>query len=635
MSWKRFIHNYVETVSTAAEDFNQSQADMTWARIQSAYQSEKPVITLSQSIREFFIYSGAFSRPAVSAFAVAAIVLGIILFPSRKAYLVPEFIKGHPHLLVNGTRKPIEINQKIFYPADIVTSGGDYAGFSMVSPDGKEEKNIITVEPDSRVEIRREEKKDAGNDTPLLATVVNIKSGSSAASIRKLASHERFFMENPITSVEAKGTRYLVSYEPESSKTDIVLAEGKIKISEKTDVIHAGEESNEMILQHPSMVEIEKLPRKSIWVASDIIPDPYLKQLKKISRKILPSILDYSSLDRTGIRAAQIKDRIIFGVFAGELKFSPVYHRRFIAAVSRDNLLRVLFLDTENQRLIWEKKLDSGIVAKPVITDTGLFYVSGDGHIVQLNLASGRVQYKKKISSSSANPVLYKAYHPVWDNILIVVDNYRMSAIVAHNGQKIWSKSLDKKTLVHPVFREQFITINERGDIASYYLYNGDVLWRKNIPGIKRESHPIADSWMNDRFYLVNPAGISYALHKETGNILYSLDLENPVIMEPYVTPDTVQYFTKNSVLKVTNKHGKLLWEKKYHNPNAENKIFHLGGYTFLVGNDYVYKYSILDGNLQKYWAFPGAREILLSPGMDFFIVPMMDGRILTQKMQL
>lgn len=644
MSWKKYIYNIRELISNESfRIYKKIDHDQSWQYIQYSY--KKKLLNKTDSFFYFRwtdIFYGFNPNLKVS-LGIMSIFFGVVvsffLFSSDPGpYLVPEYIKGNPQILVQNKLKKIHLGEKIEYPVQIVTGMYDQVGFSLYSKESISEKKQISVQSNSVIMISRNElilrtlpfEKESYAQ---VITRVYIKKGSSAARIEKLSGQEKFFIENPISSVEARGTSYMVSYEPISRRTGIILKEGKIKILEKNNESNE-KEKNEMILNKPSMVQIERLPAKSIWTTTNNIPDPYVHQLRKIYARFSPSLLDYSSRDVTGRRAEKIKNSILFGVFSNDLKFSPVYYRKLIGAVSKDNLLRVLFLDSSNQRLLWEKKLSTGILTKPVITDNYLVYISEDGYLRALNIATGRQKYKTKVVvSQDAFINLIKTYHPVWDNMILVESDNQISYYISHTGKRIWSKRKEVSEKIYTLSRDELLLYNKNGKISAIYLYTGDILWSTNTQVSLQKSYFCEDPWMLERFYIVTRKGNLIAVNKENGKILFQKNFNGEPITNPYITPGTIQVFTRDSVLRVMNKKGMSIWEKNYQKQGGHIRISHIGPFVFVVGKTYVHKYSMENGSLLDSWHFLNAKEIFLSPGMDYIIVSMDSGRILTQKM--
>lgn len=628
MNWRQYIKKSRGLVfHESSKVYKKLNHNEIWNNIQSTcFVPAEANNQYSFSSFKSFFYRRSVYLPA-AAFSFLAVFF--LLFNTQpRPYMIPEYIKGTPHLQVNNQRKEIKLGEKIYYPAKIITGMYDQVGFSFFSDGGQSEKKQIAVQSNSKILITRTI--SAKNTTN---TTIFIEKGSSLAHISKLHSHEKFYIENPISKVEAKGTSYLVHYEPISSKSGIILKEGKIKISEKSNGDKSFDRKNEMILSEPSMVQIEHLPGKSIWTKNSNIPDPYTRELKKISQRFSPSLLDYSSKDVRGLRSKKIKNSILFGVFSDDLKFSPVYYRKLIAAVSNTNIIRVLFLDSKKQSLLWEKKLQNEILLKPVLTENHLIYISSDGFLNALSIANGNLKYRVKIGNPESTTGLTKTYHPVWENMILVETRRKLALYIASTGRQAWVKSKMPNERIKLISKDQILLYDMQGNLSSLYTYNGDTLWAKNISTNLKGSYIVNDPWMADRFYIVTINGMLYSFKIENGKRLFTFDIKSKPITNPYITPGTIQIFTKDASLKVLNKNGASLWEKSYTKRSGNIRISYIGSKVFVVSKTTVHQYSINDGSLVDSWEFPGAKEIFLSPGMDYIIVAKDDGEILTQLM--
>lgn len=215
------------------------------------------------------------------------------------------------------------------------------------------------------------------------------------------------------------------------------------------------------------------------------------------------------------------------GVGEHFVKITPVYRNGIGYAADLRGLVRAF--DSRNGEPKWEKQLDVYITGGLSIIDDLLVIGTYDGEILTLNINTGNVVWRTKVSSEVLSPAQ-------GENHIIVVRTIdgKIHALESSVGKLLWtySRSVPLLTLrgtSTPAVKNGIVVVGmDNGKLTALTLQSGTELWETPITIAKGRSElerlvdiDVSPIIIKDVVYAVSYQGRIAAVQMESGKILW------------------------------------------------------------------------------------------------------------------
>ncbi len=180
------------------------------------------------------------------------------------------------------------------------------------------------------------------------------------------------------------------------------------------------------------------------------------------------------------------------------------------------DLGRSKFLDAQGvhppYRKLW--KYDGGelIEFPPIVVDDRLFLIDNDGLYVALDAESGKVVWKKRLSTLNASSPAYD------DGVLysVSLEPGQALAVRARDGKVLWRKELGGRAESSPmVVRGRMYFGDEAGDLHALRTEDGSTIWERRLGG----SVKAAPALSNGTLYVGDYGGNMNAVRASDGKV--------------------------------------------------------------------------------------------------------------------
>ncbi|KTD17181.1 outer membrane protein assembly factor BamB [Legionella jordanis] len=205
----------------------------------------------------------------------------------------------------------------------------------------------------------------------------------------------------------------------------------------------------------------------------------------------------------------------------------------------------VLLLKQEDGSDLWDAKVSSEVLAKPIITHGKVIAKTIDGNLYALDLSSGKQLWVSEhgapslILKASSSPVVL----PQNNMILVGYSDGKMDAVDLQTGRLIWQRSIayasgasDVERLIDidadPIVRGNIAYLaSYQGYVGALSLTDGEFLWRK--PASVYKNMAIDDHAL----YLTDSEDVVWSINRQNGQVnwkqvgLKARGLTEPVVM--------------------------------------------------------------------------------------------------------
>lgn len=201
----------------------------------------------------------------------------------------------------------------------------------------------------------------------------------------------------------------------------------------------------------------------------------------------------------------------------------------------------------EDGKLRWKSKVSSEVLSAPQVADDVVVVRSGDGHIVGLNVADGKLLWSYERSTPA---LVVRSHAGVVVQRGVVFAGFaagKLAAISLKDGSVLWENAVSQPrgntelerisdiTSNPVVDDEQVCAIAFQGRLACFDVAQGSPLWTRDISGDK------GMMLLRKFLYLSDASGTLMALDKTTGNTLWKNEQLN---LRETATPYTLGDFT-------------------------------------------------------------------------------------------
>lgn len=163
-------------------------------------------------------------------------------------------------------------------------------------------------------------------------------------------------------------------------------------------------------------------------------------------------------------------------------------------------------------RKLWKYDQDELIEFAPVLAGKRMYFIDNDGVYVALNIDTGRVVWKKRLTKLNASsPALVKGVL-----YSVALNPGQALAVRARDGKVIWRKELPSRAESSPVVvRNRMYFGSESGSFFALRAKDGKTVWETELAGAVKAAPAFADN----RLYVGDYAGKMYALRSSDGGI--------------------------------------------------------------------------------------------------------------------
>ena len=140
-------------------------------------------------------------------------------------------------------------------------------------------------------------------------------------------------------------------------------------------------------------------------------------------------------------------------------------------------------VDLRSTAVRWRYSMPGGIVARPVISGSDVFFADAAGTYVALDLATGTLRWRNHIFGGvSATPVVHRG------NILVASEDRTLYALDRNDGSEAWTYRADTPLTLAPLSVGQSAYLPVPGGGLVALSADGEVRWQLNQPTL-----PIAE----------------------------------------------------------------------------------------------------------------------------------------------
>ncbi|MCZ6765210.1 MAG: PQQ-binding-like beta-propeller repeat protein [Alphaproteobacteria bacterium] len=247
----------------------------------------------------------------------------------------------------------------------------------------------------------------------------------------------------------------------------------------------------------------------------------------------------------------------------GPMRSSPTIDRGRIFAMTRDNKLHALSLETGD--MLWEHRggpVTAGLLgtSSPAIYGDVVLAAYSSGELFALDVedgtefwddslaATGQTATVSTISDIRARPVISGR------NAYVSSNSGRLAAYVLTTSQQLWE--LETGTTTQPwVAGDYLFVTTTRGEVAAIKADSGLIKWVTRIGEFKnerRQKNPI--SWSGpilagDRLIVAGSTGEVLSLSPYTGDLLSTMRIRGGVTLSPILARETLYFLTDSGRL--------------------------------------------------------------------------------------
>ena len=184
-----------------------------------------------------------------------------------------------------------------------------------------------------------------------------------------------------------------------------------------------------------------------------------------------------------------------------------------ITIVSREGL--AIAVDGQTGRIIWRTQALGKITARPSFFRHGIAFGTSEKQIIIVSPETGVVIFK-----GSTDFVATAITHPSSEILVVGDERGNVVSIDVPGGKNIWKfKSGAGISFVSVTKEGLFITSNDNF-IYLIWMYNGDVIWKRRLPGRVIEGIAVADGFVTALIYGENSA---FLIDSKKGKIVDQL----------------------------------------------------------------------------------------------------------------
>ena len=296
-------------------------------------------------------------------------------------------------------------------------------------------------------------------------------------------------------------------------------------------------------------------------------------------------------------------------------RMSPLLTENFVIQGNGVDGIKVFNRNTGAE--IWGRQYLNGVEGGAVIDGDNLYYGANNGYFYCVDVHSGRKIWEFKLNSESlTRPIVQGSvvYHITGNNTIYSFDK--------KTGQSLWVKTNSAKSNMTvrgqtaPVFDKGLIYAGfSDGTFIAVNAQNGRELWSKRIGDDKKFNDVDATAVVTDKCLLVSSyANSLYCLSKSSGSISWRHDVGG--YNSVYVSNNKIYYPTVNNEIDILDSQsGKLL--KKIVNVNGLS--------TEIVGLNSLIIYGESNGDLVVRNQSDLEEVGRFSPGLGLFARPTVD----------
>ncbi len=246
-------------------------------------------------------------------------------------------------------------------------------------------------------------------------------------------------------------------------------------------------------------------------------------------------------------------------------------------------------VDAETGENVWRYRTGDAVRASPLVVDNRVIIPSTDNWLYVLDASTGGLLWKLDLGSmSTSSPALYEntLFVPTWAGKVYAYDRSQF-------GLR-WVKQLGEPGMLEnyaivttPAVGDGILYVGSNDRRVYALTVDGEVVW--SFSANEKPSDPVTD---NQRVYFGTRSGTFYALNAETGELVWSVDCDGPILSSPTVTDQHVVFGTSKGKLYVVDKqNGQVIGSTKLDSIISEpvlayNKIFVAGdGVLYCLGS--------------------------------------------------
>lgn len=188
---------------------------------------------------------------------------------------------------------------------------------------------------------------------------------------------------------------------------------------------------------------------------------------------------------------------------------------------------RVFALNSSDGSVAWQTQVAGEALARPVVSDGLVLVHTGNGMLQGLDQSSGAVKWSVNLDVPALSLRGVSAPATAFGGAIVGGDNGRVSAVILSAGQLIWQQRISQPSGATEIDRLNDvdttpIVVNGvvyamayNGDLAALDLRSGQILWKRQIGGVK---NLLVDA---GHIYLVDQDDRVDALNLDGGVVLW------------------------------------------------------------------------------------------------------------------
>ena len=223
-------------------------------------------------------------------------------------------------------------------------------------------------------------------------------------------------------------------------------------------------------------------------------------------------------------------------------------------------------LDADSGRVIWQFQTASHVESTPIVSQGKVYFGAGGDGVYCVDALEGKQIWHYPFGHVDVSPAVWKGKVYFGTGY----GGYRIHAVDANTGEKVWSKrvkypawgspSVHGDTVFFGLGNGNFVESAKvpKGRISAHNTETGDQIWEYETA----DSVLTAVAYRNGFVYFGSRDGHVYALNAANGALHWKSRIGYPVVSSPAVTADSVYAGANNGVIyKIDIDNGHVVWQ--------------------------------------------------------------------------
>ncbi len=238
---------------------------------------------------------------------------------------------------------------------------------------------------------------------------------------------------------------------------------------------------------------------------------------------------------------------------ASTVMSKPLYQNNMIIVATQNGQLAGISM---NGRVMWRTGLGSDTRSTPAADGQSLYIVTVKGDLVSLNVKTGRINWKRKVSG----PLLFGARPVIESGRVFIATSYGVVQAFSNDGNELWQMNLEEGVFSSMAVEKGVLFVGtDRSKIYAINADSGDVKWTFATDSRIFTSSP---TLRNGTLFVGCYSGSFYALNAKNGRLRWVFKAKKAILSPPAFMGDIVFVGSEDGVLHaLAIGSGEMAWE--------------------------------------------------------------------------